>query len=160
MKILKKLFSIILTFAFLTGTVIFDANIVFAADAKTIINSAKLGTPMKTGYTDIDNKIAELIAEGKSKTSDRYGLVKWLYEKCIYKNSYGYAYGEDPHMDNKTYGVVTPFPDWIVDEASGPLFYNKGVCNSYAAEFMLITRALGFEEERKMRDLQVTLGAK
>jgi len=99
---------------------------------------------MKTGYIDIDSKIDELINEGRSVTNDRYSLVKWLYEKCVYKNSYGHVM-DDPHMDNKTYGYVSPFPDWIVAEAAGPLFYNTGVCNNYAAEFMLITRALGFE---------------
>jgi len=145
LKLLRKLFVLIFSFGLIISMVVVNTIPVFAADAKSIINSAKLGAPMKTGYIDIDKKIAELIAEGKSKTSDRYSLIKWLYERCVYKNSYGYAYGADPHMSNKTYGYITPFPDWLVEEASGPLFYNKGVCNSYAAEFMLITRALGFE---------------
>ncbi len=145
MEYIRKITMVIVTIIITICAIsIMSANI-FAADAKSVINSAKLDMPMKTGYTDIDNKIAELIEEGKSKTKDRYSLVKWLYERCVYKNSYGYAYGEDSHMSNKTYGCVPPFPSWLVDEAAGPLFYNKGVCNSYAAEFMLITRALGFE---------------
>jgi len=144
-RFLKKFFILFFSLILMLSIVSMDINIVFAADARSIINSAKLGAPMKTGYTDIDNKIAELIKEGKAKTKDRYALVKWLYERCVYKNSYGYAYRENSYMENKIYGYVPPFPDWLVSEAVGPLFYNKGVCDSYAAEFVLITRALGFE---------------
>lgn len=144
MSSFKKIFTLLISISLMFSIFTVNTNNVFAADSKSVINSAIFGAPMKTGYTDIDNKINELIAEGKSVTNDRYSLVKLLYEKCIYKNSYGYTM-EDPYMNNKSYGYVPPFPDWLVFDASSPLFYNTGVCDSYAAEFMLITRALGFE---------------
>ena len=69
MRIRKRIFTLFVIIVMLVSNIMVFNIEIMAADTKSILNSAKLN-PLPTGYTDVDNRINSIIAEGRKKTKD------------------------------------------------------------------------------------------
>lgn len=109
-------------------------------DAEKLLNSAKLN-PMKTNCEELDVWVAEIL--GKITTADMstYQKVTAIYDYIIKT----YTYGSPEMSYNSDLNYHMMFDHIIVSQAYTFLENKKGMCDLYAALFMVMTRAIGLE---------------
>ena len=142
---MKKTVSFMLILAMCLSLVPFVVQ-AYAPDASavTLLNSAPL-RPQKTGNTELDNKVEGLLNGFRQTNTDTYGLVKASYDYLVqnveYPTKSQYKYVAVP-KNLETNGT---FPPYIIVDAKQALFDGLGVCNDYAAAFVVMARAIGLE---------------
>jgi len=113
-----------------------------AQNAVGILNAAKL-KPQTTGNLELDAQVAALLSEFRKTATDTYSLVKACYDYLIEFMSYPDFTPVtfiDPHQDtNET------FPYLVILRARNALATGIGVCDDYAATFVVMARAIGLE---------------
>lgn len=111
--------------------------------ARPIINSQKL-YPQKTGFTKIDNRIAELLSSFRPKSSDTYELLLACYDWLVYNITYesNLVYNPDYDFNSK---YKCPVPYYVIEFAYEPLFKYEGVCDNFASVMVLFARAIGLD---------------
>lgn len=111
--------------------------------ARPIINSQKL-YPQKTGFTKIDNRVAELLNSFRSKSSDTYELLLNCYDWLVYNITYESNLVYNPDYDFNT-KYKCPVPYYVIEFAYEPLFEYEGVCDNFASAMVLFARAIGLD---------------
>ncbi|MBQ3100066.1 MAG: S-layer homology domain-containing protein [Clostridia bacterium] len=111
--------------------------------ARPIINSQKL-YPQKTGFTKIDNRVAELLKSFRSKSNDTYELLLNCYDWLVYNVTYesNLVYNPDYDFNSK---YKCPVPYYVIEFAYEPLFEYEGVCDNFASAMVLFARAIGLD---------------
>ena len=110
------------------------------ASAETILNAATLD-PMKTNDGELDAKIDAIFAQIHTPGMTTYQKVKACYDYLIDNAEYDYGGGA-----LRVRSGYTSFNDAItVTEADYILTNKVGVCDDYAAAFMVMTRRIGLQ---------------
>ncbi len=111
--------------------------------ARPILNSQTL-YPQKTGFTRLDNRVSELLASFRSKSSDTYELVLACYDWLVYNITYDSNLVYNPYYDfNSVYKC--PVPYYVIEFAYEPLFEYEGVCDNFASAMVVFARAIGLD---------------
>lgn len=137
--IMKKFFFI------LTTALMLLSNTVFAADAETILNSAKL-TPTWTVSKDCNNVIHATLEQITSNSMTTYEKVKACYDYLIENCAY---WGTADAKKVTPFKINTPkFNDvrkggYGVENAYDMLIKRVGVCDDYYCAFAALVRAIG-----------------
>lgn len=97
--------------------------------------------PAKTGDKALDAMVKRIIKKHASKGTP-YEKVKKLYTYLVKSCSYGNGVMSFPSQDNFYKNQDDAF---ILENAKSILKTKKGVCDNYAAAFVVLTRALGFD---------------
>lgn len=112
---------------------------------KDIVNSIKLN-PIKTRYSVLDKKIDKIVKDINSKYNTNYDKLLAAYDYVMNYLSYEMVIVWDQTlksiMDENNYNYYDARQIYLANEA---LDVKTGVCDSYAALFNVITRALGFD---------------
>lgn len=112
---------------------------------KDIVNSIKLN-PIKTRYSVLDKKIDKIVKDINSKYNTNYDKLLAAYDYVMNYLSYEMVIVWDQNlksiMDENNYNYYDARQIYLANEA---LDVRTGVCDSYAALFNVITRALGFD---------------
>ncbi len=114
-----------------------------SSDTKiNLINSVALN-PITTGYEDLDNKVSSILAGIGGSTYDR---LKGVYDYLINNTYYGggiYYEGDVAYLMNN-YHFYRQDALYVLSAIS--LFdTGYGVCDNYAAAFLVLTRAIGLD---------------
>ena len=112
---------------------------------KTAINNVSL-SPLKTRYTDLDNQIANIISSVTNSGMSNYEKLQAIYNYVKNKLSYEMMilnYNELWEMQDK-YSYYD-YDGMDVMRAKYSLSTGKGVCDNYAALFMILARRIGFD---------------
>lgn len=120
-------------------------NAVEEAPAEVILNAADLN-PTETGIPALDKLVAETLDSLIDKDMDSYEKIRtcydWLLDNMSYDSSMkhlGVSVGDMTCGDIfYTYGEVNGF-------GAVALASNYGLCNGYAAGFILMARRLGYD---------------
>ena len=108
------------------------------AGAEVILNTATLN-PMKTNDEELDALIDDIFSQILTPDMSTYEKVKACYDYLIGNAEYDYSGGA-----LRVRSGYTSFGDAIiVTEADYILTNNVGVCDDYAAAFMVMTRRIG-----------------
>ena len=128
---MKKIFCALIL------TLILFSSSAFAADAKILLNSAKL-TPTSTGFEPCDKIVQETLAKITNDKMTTYDKVKacydWLIENCSYGSNNEWTKYATMKNFRKYSGAI---------DALGMLKQRVGVCDDYSAAFAALTRAIG-----------------
>lgn len=112
---------------------------------KDTVNSIKLN-PIKTRYSVLDKKIDKIVKDINSKNKTNYDKLLAAYDYVMNYLSYEIVFVWDQSlrsiMDENNYNYYDARQIYLANEA---LDVKTGVCDSYAALFNVITRALGFD---------------
>lgn len=125
-------------------TGIYKCNVkVKSVDFKAAANSAKLYPPLLSG-TSIDSYVKEAVDACTTDDMTTYEKVQacytWLVKNVKYEKS-SKALVFDWQME----GLTHP-EDYLIVLQAGPAFKNnKGVCDNFAAAFMLMCRYIGLD---------------
>lgn len=129
---------------------LFDADGVWlgaeSSSIKELINAQPL-RPQATGIPELDSKVQEIFAEIFKPNYTTYDKVKAIYDYEI--NNFTYGGGVIPIGDAFDLAGEKVFKQLkeliIAYNAYIVLTTNVGVCDNYAAAFMVMTRAIGLE---------------
>lgn len=111
-----------------------------SSDVERLLNNAKLN-PMKTNCDELDEWVSKILGEITTKDMSTYQKVKAIYDYIIRNFTYG-----TPGMSyNTDLNYHMMFDNIVVSQAYTLLENKKGVCDLYAALFMVMTRAVGLE---------------
>ncbi|MGN1318309.1 MAG: S-layer homology domain-containing protein [Lachnospirales bacterium] len=143
MKRIKALFLVIIM---ILSVCMFNSASVYATDARSVINSAKL-YPCKTGVIEVDQKVNEILSELRKTNKDTYSLVRAVYTYIVQNTDYGYNKESvaDSIVFHKDYLYETAIPDYVTDWAIDTIFDHQGLCNSYNSAMIVFARAIGLE---------------
>lgn len=111
------------------------------------INSVKLN-PLKTRYDKLDKQIEQIINKYTNSKMDNYEKLNKVYHYVIDTLSYGGGVIDLSSSDYKDISKAHHYYSSDVSyiyESLKALQTKKGVCNDYAALFMILSRRLGFE---------------
>lgn len=126
-------------------TIILFSSTVFAADAESILNSAKL-TPTWTASKDCNNVIRATLEQITKDSMTTYEKVKacydYLIENCAYSDTadakkvtpFKVSYSPYNDIRKGSYGV---------ERAYRMLTLRVGVCDDYSCAFAALIRAIG-----------------
>ena len=128
---LMKALAAGMLFSFLT------AGPVFAADARSLLNSVQL-TPVKTGRVSADRVVEEILSQITTPEMDTYSKVKACYDYLINNTEYAPA-GDDAPADAQD----ADFIEYGADSAYATLTRHIGVCDDYSDAFAAMVRAIG-----------------
>lgn len=111
------------------------------------INSVKLN-PIKTRYDKLDKQIEQIINKNTNSKMDNYEKLNKLYHYVINTLSYGGGFLDLSSSDYKDISKAHYYysnDTLYIFEALKALKTKKGVCDDFAALFMILSRRLGFE---------------
>ena len=121
------------------------SNNTSSAGFKSAINSVSL-SPLTTRHVDLDNEIASIISSVTNSGMSNYEKLQAIYNYVKNKLSYEMMVlnlNELWEMQD-TYGYYS-FDGMEVMRAIYSLRTGKGVCDNYAALFMILARRIGFD---------------
>ncbi len=116
-----------------------------SSSLKNLINKTTL-SPLKTGYTTLDNKISNIISNNTNSSMSKYDKLRAVYDyvkkKITYKTS--------PINMNEVNDLQEKYGFYLHDaliayQALYSLNTGYGVCDNYASLFMLLARRIGFD---------------
>lgn len=143
---MKRIRALFLALIMIFSMCIFNSVNVFATDAKSLLNNAKL-YPCKTGITEVDNRVNEILTELRKNNKDTYSLMRAVYTYIIENTDYGY--GKESVADTMTFHrdplYETAIPDYVTGWAIDTIFDHQGICNSYNSAMIVFARAIGLE---------------
>ncbi len=122
-----------------------DKNTTQSTSFKTAINSVSL-SPLKTRHTELDNQVASIISSVTNSGMSNYEKLQAIYNYVKNKLSYEMMvliYNELWDMQEE-YSYYD-FDAMEVMRAIYSLETGKGVCDNYAALFMILARRIGFD---------------
>ena len=143
---MKRILSAALCAALLCVSLVLPSGAAANANARNLIDSASL-TPLVTGYTVLDQTVANLFASRFSASYDTYDKLKSCYDYLIYGSSYGSS-----TVTSAIYSAIAKECNYYnsadseyAAEAYAFLKNKKGACNDFASAFMVMARAIGLE---------------
>ena len=112
---------------------------------KTAINGVSL-SPLKTRNNDLDTEIASIISSVTNSSMSNYELLQAIYNYVKNKLSYEMMYliWNELWELQDTYSYYD-YDGMDVMRAIYSLRTGKGVCDNYAALFMILARRIGFD---------------
>lgn len=112
-----------------------------ASSAEQLLNSAPL-KPMKTNNAYVDGEVSKILNKIITPNMTTYQKVVAIYDYIINNFTYQtYALMLDPD----DFAYVSDFDSWLIIHARVMLDNRYGVCDSYTALFVIMTRAIGLE---------------
>ena len=116
------------------------------ATAKSLLNAASL-TPLATGYTALDQKVASVFSSLFSSSTSTYEKVKLCYD---YINTGASYQGVEPARSiynaiDSECNYYTATDGYCAARAYAFLTSKKGSCIDFADAFMVLMRAIGLE---------------
>lgn len=112
-----------------------------ASSAEQLLNSAPL-KPMKTNNAYVDGEVSKILNKIITPNMTTYQKVVAIYDYIINNFKYQtYALMLDPD----DFAYVSDFDSWLIIHAQVMLDNRYGVCDSYTALFVIMTRAIGLE---------------
>lgn len=156
MNTIKRTISIILVVVMIIPAFCLTSSAREAIDmeeARIIINAQTLN-PQKTGYTDLDLMIDEILMPFSD--GDTFTKILGLYDWCVNNVDYswdGYTqhsapaydkFGLDYDLENDP-SVISPYPKDMINRAYHSLTDKTGVCYDYAILFSMMARYVGIE---------------
>ena len=128
---MKKFFVVLIL------TLILFSSSAFAADAKTLLNSAPLN-PTLTGFEPCDKIVKETLSKITNEEMTTYDKVKACYDWLIINCSYGI------NEEWTNYVTLKNFENYMGPiDATGMLKGHTGVCDDYSCAFAALVRAIG-----------------
>jgi|GEM_PF-2801669 len=112
------------------------------AGVKDLLNSAKL-SPMQTGYPSLDQQVKKLLSEKTNSKMTTYEKVLALYDYC--SKTFDYNIPVMFYDDELYSSYLSPYDAMVIEDARYILETGTGVCDNFAALFMVLTRAIGLE---------------
>lgn len=122
-----------------------DSNNQSGSSLKDLINKTTL-SPLKTGYTTLDNKISNIISNNTNSSMSKYDKLRAVYDYVKKKINYRTSVinTNDVIALQEEYGFY--FNDALIAyQALYSLDTGYGVCDNYASLFMLLARRIGFD---------------
>ena len=116
-----------------------------SSNFKSTINSVSL-SPLKTRYPDLDSEIASIISSVTNSGMSNYEKLQAIYNYV--KNKLNYS---TPLLNNRDIeGLQETYNFYYTDalqiyNAYFALYTGYGVCDNYAALFMILARRIGFD---------------
>lgn len=117
------------------------AQTAVSGSAKDRFNRAQLH-PMKTGNTDLDTRVEQILASVTTGGMTTYEKVKAIYDYILSHVEYG---RNSLNQSDELNAYVTRQDAILVLSALDTLKEGVGVCDDYAALFMVMTRAVGLD---------------
>lgn len=104
----------------------------------------------KTGLVALDKLVKKISKKIFKKGYSTYDKVKAIYDYEIKNFTYGHAFlstkqSKAAYSNKKNRVYSSYFDSSIVDMAYASLVTNTGVCDNYAAVFVVMTRAIGLD---------------
>ena len=103
-------------------------------------------SPLKTRNEELDNQIGAIVSSTTNSSMSNYNKLRALYDYVKQRLSYSVGIinlNERFALQDK-YGYYNYDAHYILN-AQYALQYNTGVCDNYAALFMILARRVGFE---------------
>lgn len=98
--------------------------------------------PLYTGTPEMDNRVQRILAAVTTPDMPTYDKVKAVYDYIILNLEYG---GCDIEVPDGVNLYINPLDARMVVFANGALAGGYGVCDDYAAAFLILTRAIGLD---------------
>ena len=118
-------------------------NGAYIESVEDLINNAPLN-PMKTNDAELDARVDKIFSKLFTPGMSTYDKLLIVYKYLVGNFTYGMATHTFDDYDNATAYVSGEDEDIVFDAKS--LFENKyGVCNDFAAAFVVMARRLGFQ---------------
>ena len=143
---MKKIIALLLSIVLLCAVFLVPAAAALGPVTKTLINSASL-TPLMTGYTPLDQMVADFFASNFPEGADTYDKLKICYDYLVYDSVYGES-TVNSTLFNDIDRECNYYSTWDRDYAAeGYAFIRDkhGSCNHFASAFMVMARAIGLE---------------
>ena len=143
---MKRFIAIFLCLLLLGISFIIPAAAGLEPVTRTLINSASL-TPLLTGYTPLDQMVADFFVSNFSQTADTYEKLKICYDYLVYDSEYASS-SVDDNLFRDIDLECNYYSNWDRDyTAEGYAFIRdkRGYCNHFASAFMVMARAIGLE---------------
>lgn len=122
-----------------------NANTEVSSGVKSDLNSVKLN-PIKTRHSELDNKVESIISSTTNSNMSNYDKLIAVYDYVKALLSYKQIIIFETEVNKLVYKYHYSYNDALyVYEAYGSLNNKYGVCDDYAALFMVIARRLGFD---------------
>lgn len=143
---MKRVLLTLLIIGMLCAALLLPASAWDNAAAKSLLNAASL-TPLTTGYTALDQKVANVFASLFSSSASTYEKVKLCYD---YINTGASYQGTEPAKSiysaiDSECNYYTATDGYCAARAYNFLLYKKGSCIDFADAFMVLARAIGLE---------------
>ena len=143
---MKRVLTILLCLILLCAGTALPASAAVDGTTRSLIDSASL-TPLVTGYTELDQIVADFFASNFSETSDTFEKLKICYDFLIYGSEYGSS-----SVTTALYNAIdrecnyySMFDRDYVAEGYAFITDKRGSCNHFAAAFMVMARAIGLD---------------
>lgn len=143
---MKRVFATALCAVIAAVSCIVPAAAALGTATHNLINSASL-TPLMTGYTPLDQTVADFFASNFNDETDTYDKLKICYDFLIYGSSY-----ESSAVTSALFSAIDKECNYYSEadrdytaEAYAFITAKKGYCNHFAAAFMVMARAIGLE---------------
>ena len=143
---MKRILSVLLCLILAAGAAVLPASAAINSSTESLINSAEL-IPLMTGYTPLDQIVADFFATNVPEDADTFDKLKIAYDFLIYGSSYGGS-PVTAALERDVAKECNYYSTWDADyvsEAYGFITKKVGSCNHFAAAFMVMARAIGLE---------------
>ena len=143
---MKKIIATVLCLLLLGAVFTVPAAADIDSATRTLINSASL-TPLMTGYTPLDQMVADFFASNFSGGMDTFEKLKICYDYLVYDSVYGASTVNDA-LFREIDKECNYYSNWDRDYAAEGYAFIKdkhGSCNHFASALMVMARAIGLE---------------
>lgn len=143
---MKKILCIFLCLIMAAGATVLPVSAAVNSSVESLIDSAEL-IPMMTGYTPLDQIVADFFATNVPEDADTFDKLKIAYDFLIYGSSYGSS-PVTAALERDIARECNYYSAWDADYVAGGYgFITKkvGSCNHFADAFMVMARAIGLE---------------
>ena len=143
---MKRILPTLLILAMLCAMLAAPAGAALDTTAKNLLNAASL-TPLTTGYTPLDQKVANVFALNFSGAMTTYDKIRFCYDYVNIGASYQ---GTEPSKSiysaiDSECGYYQANDSYVAARAYAFLTSKKGSCIDFADAFMVLARAIGLE---------------
>lgn len=143
---MKRILSVLLCLIVAAGATVLPVSAAINSSVESLINSAEL-VPLMTGYTPLDQIVADFFATNVPDDADTFDKLKIAYDFLIYGSSYGSS-PVTAALERDIARECNYYSAWDADYVAGGYgFITKkvGSCNHFADAFMVMARAIGLE---------------
>ncbi len=143
---MKRILSVLLCLILAAGATVLPVSAAINSSVESLINSAEL-IPLMTGYTPLDQIVADFFATNVPEDADTFDKLKIAYDFLIYGSSYGSS-PVTAALERDIARECNYYSAWDADYVAGGYgFITKkvGSCNHFADAFMVMARAIGLE---------------
>ena len=143
---MKRIIAVILCLMLLCAAFIVPAAAGLGPVTRSLIDASPL-IPLMTGYTPLDQMVADFFASNFSEDMDTYDKLKICYDYLVYDSVYGESTVTDS-LFREIDRECNYYSSWDRDYAAEGYAFIKdkhGSCNHFASAFMVMARAIGLE---------------